>query len=342
MRATRELRRKLGETYPGTSVRVIPCTGNMSNATFVLPDLINYDLLIDDNLQAITSTLGVIILIFNGISLVALNRTRQTPQTARFLSSALLVFDFLTTFFFQVRKFAVTFQYSLMLQFIGNGWSFLAYVDVAIMSIERLIIFQWPNFYLRRVSFRAFRNASLILWILYLGSWTSGIGYCLFSNGDNDRAMGECSDVVMTFYVLLTCPVSTILSAICFVKIVSIIRKQTSKVMGKRKSFKNHKSTIVVFMCLTNYIVTSICYAIIMFVTINDNVQRRIFMDLLMMVNGLMDTCVYVLWYKECRLELLKMGATLFPSLNTRIEAMRRSVFDVMSYGSSTATTDVS
>lgn len=310
----------------------------MSNETFAFPKLVNLDVYIDTKLQAIVTAIAIVILIFNGISFLGLYRTKQTPRTARFLSSALLVFDFLTTLFFQTRKFAVNFQHSLMVQFFGNGWSFLAYVNVAIMSVERLMIFQWPNFYLRRVSFPVFRNASVTIWSLYMASWIAGIGYCFISNSENDIGIGDCSDVVMTMYVVLTCPLSTLLSCTCFFKILIIIRKQTNKVMGKGKSLRHHKATLVVFLCLINYVVITICYAIIMFVTVNDNVKRRIFMDILMMVNGLLDTCVYVLWYKECRLELLKLAAKVFPSLNSKIETMRRSVFDVITKGSSTTT----
>ncbi|KAH3693591.1 hypothetical protein DPMN_081055 [Dreissena polymorpha] len=48
-----------------------------------------------------------------------------------------------------------------------------------------------------------------------------------------------------------------------------------------------------------------------------------------MLFNGLVDTCVYVLWYRECRLELLKMAAKVFPYLQAHTERMRLEVFEI-------------
>lgn len=305
----------------------------MSNATWGVVRLPNLDIFIDIRIKIVLTVCGVAFLMFNGTSLVALYRTRQTPRTARFLAAALLVFDFLTNLFLQSRKFAVNFRGSLMLQFFGNGSSFLSYLTIAVMSIERLIVFQWPNFYLRLVSFPVFKRVSVIFWTLYLGSWICGIGYCFIVNDHLDSAIADCADVVMIRYVVITCPLSTFVSAVCFLQIAVIIRKQTEKVMKKGRSIQHNKSTIVVFFCLLNYVATSICYAIIMFVTNTDHQRRRVFMDILMMMNGLIDTCVYVLWYKECRLELLKMFANICPCLEDKIERMRINIFDVITYG---------
>lgn len=304
----------------------------MANVSeFVEPHVINLDELIGDKIKYGMIGASALLLMFTGLSLVALSRTRNTPPTARFLSAALLVFDVIPNFIYAVRKFIIHFRYSLAVQFIGVGFSFVAYINIAVMSFERLLIFQWPNFYLRRISFRAFRTFALCIWGMYLGAWAFGTGHCFFIY-DSNFQIGNCVDVVIEKFIFLTCPLSVIVSCGCLAKIAVIIQKQTRKVKAKGRTIQNHKSTIVVYLCSLNYVLTTLIYIVIMFITVNDNLLRRILMDALMMFNGLLDTCVYVLWYKECRLELVRMFAKIFPSLNSRVEKMRVTVFDVLTF----------
>jgi len=307
----------------------------MANITgFVEMYVTNLDEEMGDRVKYGLVVTACLVLLLNGISLRALNRTRNTPASARFLSSALLVFDFVPNLLYAVRKFVIHFKYSMVIQFIGVGWSFLAYLNIAIMCVERLMIFQWPNFYLRRVSSQVFRKISLIMWTVYLTTWTLSVGHCFVIYNSNFLS-GNCSDDVIEKIVFLTCPITTIFSCSCLVKIAFIIRKHTKKVKNKSSTLKNNKSTIVVYMCFMNYLLTTFIYIVIMFITVDNNLLRRILMDALMMFNSLLDTFVYVLWYKECRMEVLKMFAVICPSLNTKIERMRVSVFDVMTFSSS-------
>mgnify|MGYP000309593752 CR=1 FL=1 len=301
----------------------------MDNKSYIDDDQpINQDSRMYTSYQVIIVVISVLILLMNGLCLVALNRTHNTPAVARFLSSALLVFDFITNLLYTVRKTVSDGRINLTVQFLAIGWSFLAYVNIAVMSVERLIVFQWPNFYLRRVTCAICRLIAFTIWVVYIIAWTLESGSCtlLF---ETETKIRVCFRHVVLRYVVVTFPLSALISCCCLAKILIIIRTQANKLKEGGRIVRNHKSTIVVMFCCINYVITMVMYVVIMLFTLRDNLKRRILLELLMIVNGLVDISVYVLWYKECRLELLKLLAKLFPGLNRNVEKLRIKVFNI-------------
>lgn len=272
------------------------------------------------------------ILVFNGFSLIAINRTSHIPRTAKYLSSTLLVFDFVAVFMYTVRKLIDDGKYNLMVQFLAIGWSFVAYFNIAVMSLERLVVFQWPNYYLREFSFFKFRNMCFALWTTYIMAYTSWVVTC-FAIFRIEATIRKCYDNVIYSFILGTFPLSAIIPCTCLSKITFLIQKQSKKI----STLPNYKSTATVFMCGLNCLITAIFYAVILIVTVTDNKERRVYMDIVMIANCFTDTCVYVLWYKECRLQMLKIMAKMFPSLGKGIEKMRIEIFDIQTYSSNSA-----
>lgn len=271
--------------------------------------------------------LATLILIFTAVSLFALNRTRHTPKTARFLASGLLVFDSGTTLTYTVRKLVSEPGFNRYINILGTGWSLLAYLQIGTMCVERLLVFQWPNFYLRSVSFKKVRVICLLVWLSYFVAWIVATGRCTFIYCTDEA--DECFNESIIGFVMVICPASVLVSSISLIKIASLIRKQKAKFQNSPSVIRNYKSTFVVFLCFINYIFTTLVYGILAG-TVKGNLERRIVMDGLMTVNGLLDTLVYVLWYKECRLEFIKMASKTFPSLNKKIDKMKLSIFDIV------------
>lgn len=271
-----------------------------------------------------------------GLSLVAFTRTRQTPRSARFLSTALLVFDLLTTVSFTLRKFTSHKKTNILIEFVGIGWSFLAYLNIGIMSFERLVVFQWPNFYLRYVTYTFTKVVAFFTWTLYITSYL--IFFLLCVSNDNPREFAICLKKVTSIFIQVTFPTVVLVSSSCYLVILHIIKKQTYRSPPERaNTVRMYKSTVVVFLCLVNFILTTSLYLGFSTLTVDINV-RRLILDSFTMINGLLDTFLYVLWYKECRMELLKIFSFFFPNLQQNIDNMRVTIFNIVTYDRSSGT----
>ena len=308
---------------------------NMSNLTTYNGVLLGYstslDTLLDIRLRVAVFILSVIVMTFNSICFIALCRTRHTPRSARFLSLALLIFDNLASATFAIRRFVPVARYNLGFQLTALGFIYLSYVAIALMSVERLVVFQWPNFYLRRVTLGLSRKIAITIWTSYFTLWTFECTRCYIMVDLANIETLMCFEYLIARYVIATHLCATLLSCICLMRISLIIVKQTSKTSGKRKTIQTYKSTVIVLLCVLNTILNTACGFILVY-TVKNNYDRRATTDIQTVINGFLDTCVYVLWYKECRLELMKMFTRWFPSLNKNVEDMRISIFEIMTY----------
>jgi len=298
----------------------------------------NLDNMSDVKYRILIVVASVIVMFVNGCSFIALNRTRHTPRTARFLSSSLLVFDFMATFIYTIRKVISDSKINLLFQLLGMGCNFLGYLDIAIMSVERLIVFHWPNFYLRRVSYNIFKIICVITWTVYSIEWVLETGSCFVFLDLKKLYTRFCFKRVIERHLLGVYGTCTFVSIACLIKISFIIARQSSKIIGKKGTWKNNKATAVVLICIINYLLTTMC-AVAMTYLIEESYIRRVTNDLLMITNGFVDTCIYVLWFKECRLELLKLFNNVCPMFDKKAEKMRIEIFEINTYNKSSATT---
>ena len=284
------------------------------------------------HVKVVLNICAFVVLTVSAISLLAFRRTRNTPMTAKYLSSALIIFDFCTTFCFAIRKFILDQRFNIIVNFVGIGWSFLAYVNVAIMSLERLVIFQWPNFYLRYVSYSVTKRVSMTIWVLFILCYLGQFVNCLHQP-DYQRIL--CLAFLAIDYIKITFPVVALISIACFAVILAIIRKQTERSFQKNSGILRHsKPTLAVFVCVLSFIITTSVYICLSLLDIDVNIRRHIF-DALAMINQFVDTCVYVVWYTETRLELMKMFSFLHPNMSTKVEQMRIKIFRIVTYDGS-------
>lgn len=295
----------------------------------------NLDLLLDLRIRLVVVAASVAVMSVIGVSFIVLNRTRHTPRTARFLSSTLLVFDFIAALMYAIRKLVEDVNWNYMFQLSAMGFSFLGYINIAIMSVERLVVFHWPNFYLRKVTFSPFRKLCYAIWVTYESVWAFECIACYTFIGDSKRETAFCFTSVLQRHMRFVFLTTTTIACLCLIKISFIIASQSKKTSGKMNTRQNNRSTVVVFICIINYVVTTICVFAITFL-IKEVHIRRMCNDLLMLANGLVDTCAYVLWFRECRLELLKILSCLFPSLKTKAEEMRIRIFDISTFDKQT------
>ncbi|KAH3790314.1 hypothetical protein DPMN_168512 [Dreissena polymorpha] len=99
--------------------------------------------------------------------------------------------------------------------------------------------------------------------------------------------------------------------------------------MRPNVSVKHYKATSAVFVYLVIIILTSAGYLLVIKLNLS-HVALRFGLDIITTVNCILDPFVYVLWFKECRMEMLKMLSVCLPyvpSLERRIENMRKDIF---------------
>lgn len=285
----------------------------------------------DEAINNILIVAAALCIIFSALSCVVINKTRTIPKTACFLSSSLMFFDSATTGFYATRKFIADSNISLVFTLIALGWSYASFVNVAIMALERLIVFQWPYFYMRRVSQGLSIKCLAAVMILYIGSWTGEWIGCFFWNTEywNIR---HCLDPIVIKYMTATFAILFAVILICLVKIIIIVSKQHNKVQHQSDVPvpRSNRATVIVFVCCVNYFFTALINIALVYTLAEIPIAvRRTILDILYLLNGFVDTCVYVLWYKECRYEMFKLLSILVPPLKPKVEQMRLRIFDV-------------
>lgn len=262
---------------------------------------------------------------FSASAATAMNRTKNIPKTACILSTSLLWFDCATTFTYALRHLFNDNVILNLITLIGICWGCGSFLNIAVMSLDRLILFQWPYFYVRR-----FTNGSYVIvyYIIILGfivGFTCHWMLC-FINFSLFWEVRQCMVPLITVYVSASHVASMVISIPCFIWILIIIMKQRRRERAKNES----NPTIVVFVCCINYAISTVLVFILLYTVCQISIiVRRSATESLYMCNGFVDTCVYVLWFKECRYELLKMVGKVVPPLRKKVERMRNEIFDV-------------
>lgn len=260
-------------------------------------------------------------------ALIALNRTKKIPKTACILSTSLLWFDCATTFCFALRHMITDKIVLNLITLVGVGWFIASIANIGVMALDRMILFQFPYFYIRRFSNGSFVIFYYIIILLYLLTYTGRWVIC-FLDDPTFWELRQCMNPVI-ISTMATCFISSMSVSIpSFILIAIIIIKQRRRERSRSES----NSTIVVFICCINYTFTLIvCFILMLTICQITIVVRRTATDVVFMFNGFVDTFVYVLWFKECRYELMKIVGTICPPLKDKIERMRAEVFDVSS-----------
>ena len=310
------------------SVIVDTYVGNESDTTTPQTGL-NSDFADVHDLVAIKAgliTLAWVLLSISVTAFIALNRTRAIPKTACILSSSLLWFDCATILAFAVRNIVTDNIILNILTMVGLTMSSASFINIAVMSMDRLILFQWPYFYIRHFTNGSYVYFYYIIVVGFIVSFCANWMQC-FISPSSFWDVRQCIVPLITVYMATSHVASVLFCFPCFVWIAIIVAKQ----QRKERSKSERNPTMVVLLCCINYSITTVIVLILLFTACYTTIIfRRTATDLLYMFNGLLDTFVYVLWFKECRYELLKIVSCFVPPLRPKLEKMRHEVFDVI------------
>ena len=291
----------------------------------------------DEIYTILMTIISVILLLFTTVAIIALRRTKSTPETARFLSSGLLLFDITGTLSFTLRRFVVNHYINIFVQVLGVNCVFIAYVTVGIMSFERLLIFSSPHFYLRRVTPEKVKRIVTSIWISLTVMYffvRYGMCYTLYTNATIYDVIGRCNTASYTFYgffIVMTC----VVSGACYTRIFMIEwsnrkYKQSTNILDTFRALMKYKTTGIVFLYTVSILLTTLSYCFTLLFLKSDTYGTRISTDITNMTSCVLDPCLYVLWFRECRYEVLKMFSCASPKMAHKLENMRIEIFNVV------------
>ena len=264
------------------------------------------------------------------ISFVAIKRTKKTPYSTKVLSMCLLVFDSLFLISSSIARF-VDYREFYMIQQTTRAFHISSYIIVGCMALERLLVLNWTYFYHR---YNTEKRIRIICISISLGAFLHYALIRIFACYIPQRPLA-CGIGMYAYFPTISI-VIPILSFISYGKIYSIVRQKTAEQKCKYQ-LTHYKGTLVSFMYLVNMTINLIAYlglAITFVIRSNQGVAEdgRVAMlaDVVNVVNCIVDPLIYVILFKETRLEILKMIKVVFPSVEPTITKMHMEIFNIV------------
>lgn len=268
---------------------------------------------------------SMLFLVFSGTVFFAMRRTKKIPQMARFLGLSLVVFYALIILLLAIRKFQTDWHVQIVIMGIIFGIRHTATVTVALMSVERFVLFRFPYFYIRHVWKTKVKVIVAALWFVCFASFSTNVYVSCHNEfeGDNSTCLRDCALACFIGFAVPVFTVVAILTIICYVYIIAKIAKY------KLHEYRRHyKTTVVLFINAVNFIAYATVLLVNSLIKPEFDEENLIF-DSFVMLTGSLDTAIYVLWFRECRLELLKMISWLHPKLQVKADKLRDEVFQI-------------
>ena len=190
-------------------------------------------------------------------------------------------------------------------------------IIVTSMAFERFFVLNWPLVMLKAPQSRV-RKVCLCIIVL------SFLQFALV-RGTGCYARGIYQKCLKNIYFLSVCPLGLVSSIAVYIRIYIIVRR-------KALALRQYRGTIVSFM----YLVNSTCFiglylGLAAYAASLGNTPQWMFKvaDSIYIVNCIIDASIYGLWFREVRMEILKIVAACFPSVKSRVEQMRRDAYKI-------------
>ena len=265
------------------------------------------------------------------VSLFGIVKTKRTVYATRLFSAGLLVVDLLFLVLSSVSKF---FPYNdiFWLQHVARGLHISSWTAVLVMSLERLLAVNWPYQYIKMVTKRRARIVCAATYVLgFLQYAMIRVLVCYISSEATN------CNAAFKIYLLLLLTMMPIISSCVYFKLYLIVRESFKRCFQKQR-MSEFKGTFVSFLYMTNTFVCSLIYlisSVFMIVTGLDSHPDGglgIITDFITLVNCYIDPLIYVIWYRETKLELLKVAQTCLPRLKPKIQKMQTEVYNIQIY----------
>ena len=291
--------------------------------------MIKFNPLMPVSLVVLYLCLASAILILCSLTAVAVYRTKKTPYGAKLLSLGLLTYDILFLLFGIVTK-RFEFNDVYMIWHATRGFKIAAQFVVGCMALEILFVLNWPYVYLRVMTERRIKVACTAVITFGFIHYALIRGTVCYA-----RNMAINCGIDLAAYLLTYCIVIPAISFICFIKIYKVIRNSEDKHRSMH-AIRQYKGTVAAFLVLVNTTISQIVYlglSVLYFTrTANGQVADGFvgtLADWSNFVNCIVDPAIYVIWFSETRMELLKLVKGVCPWVKPRIERLRVEVFQL-------------
>ena len=267
------------------------------------------------------------ILILCMLSAIAVYRTKKTPYGAKLLSLGLLTYDILFLLFSPVSKF-FEFNDVILIWHATRGFQIAAQTVVGCMAFERLFVLNWPYVYLRLMTERRMKGACIAVSMFGFLQYAVMRGVLCYARDKE----GKCGLEFSVYLVAISIVVPAI-SFISFVKIYNIICKSKDK-HQQMHSIRQYKGTIAAFLVLLNTTVSMFIWLGLSVLSIRASGTEEIgfvatLADWSNFVNCIVDPAIYVIWFSETRMEVMKLVKGVCPWVKPKIERLRVEVFQL-------------
>jgi hypothetical protein len=275
------------------------------------------------------------------LSIRALQKAKKFPESAKFLVTALLCFDSSYILIASIRKFLLETFANTNLYTMSLCAGRLAFLTVAIMAVERVFVFYKPYAYLRTCTRRFIRTVSVCAWVTEICIFYSlRYGYCYlrFRSPLVFEQAGLCNGIMTVYYVTFAAAV-LLTFTLCYWKIYRIIQRKYRRSDEKQLSFKStfqmlrqFKSTTFVFTHSLLFFLMIVSFIVLLILARFNTIsltELRLSVEGISICVCLLDPIVYVLWFKECRMEILNMFSFLGEAVRTRVVNMRLEIYDI-------------
>jgi len=267
-------------------------------------------------------------------TIYALKHCRNIPSGVRLLLTGLLTFDMLYIVTRCLEEFLPHGGYFIYLTAFGYSWIVMSMLTLTMMSLDRYIAIRWPFAYEKRCTSGKTRTYVICTWLaLYIVFNVCFIGICVIQNNGSTTCMKVAG---FNLFVPVICIiVSTTCCIALIVKIKSKLKFQCSHLELKRRLNQDRRATQLVctqlFFMWVELSLTEVVAGIMDFSTLEARTEaalRELF-DAMLSVNCLIDVFVHVLWYQECRYQLVRSLSGLHKRFADLEYAMRNRLYDI-------------
>lgn len=327
----------------------------MLNETIESEQTIEFDAPVDDSTDqgyiedysiAVKVTflcIAVVSITSSTTAFIVMFRAKKIPYASKFMTSGLLTFDMLFLLTSTLRKFVTHGDINLNIQAVVVFNLELAVFTVGLVSLERYFLIIRPMVYMHYAKKKLIRLITLSLWAINISLCffvRYGVCYIRYQSLAVFTHHGLCTSTVTMYYAVVLIAVLTT-SFVCYWKIYKCVRSKTSpgNVLSVSATFariKSYRSTSLVFVYLAVVLVSSLGYGIIIISTNLGlkHTKLRVATEIVSIFNCVVDPFLYVLWFKECRLQLLLFVSFFFKRYKQTAEEMRIEVYDIVTASS--------
>lgn len=290
----------------------------------------NYSQAFYDDSEAFTdifsSVFSIFVVIWDIISIAAISRTKRTPRSARFLTIALISFEATGLFFLSVAKYVKDKISGCVFISLLLTLGVLVFTTMFSMAVERLAVLTSTSFHDFHFRYKRIRHFVIFVWSAEI------IIMILLPFSKNSKTLTD--DRQWWYGIYLTCQSIMIallsLSIVLCAATVILVREKLPTSTGLPRPSRKIKATKTLILYLLFHTVI-VLYFIFNLIFPARGQQFKIY-HVSWLLCCIFDPLAYVFWFRESRLELLKLATYFFPSLDKRVEHMRYDIFNITTY----------